>query len=145
MRRIVMGLAFWMVLLPSLSVVAEEPTDVPGKNTDGNCGLHGTLFEKGTRRPLSGLTVALYPVGYSAITDAQGAFHFDRLVAGEYRLVVRSADHERLLTVKTLKNDQTAVVREYLATKRYKTDYFVKTHVDNGKDRMAFESKASSW
>ena len=145
MRRIVMGLVFWMVLLPSLSVMAEEPTDVPGKNTDGNCGLHGTLFEKGTRRPLSGLTVVLYPVGYSTITDAQGAFHFDRLAAGEYRLIVRSADHERLIMIKTLKNDQTAVVREYLATKQYKTDYFVKTRVPGRKDRLAFESKASSW
>ena len=75
----------------------------------------------------------------------KGRFISIDLLREEYRLVVRSADHERLLTVKTLKNDQTAVVREYLATKQYKTDYFVKTHVHNGKDRMAFESNASSW
>ena len=144
----------WMVaimgILAALMVVARSGlADNPRNDEEETNGktsrLQGTLYEKGTRQPLSGVAVFLYPTGRSAVTDEHGAFDFDDLPAGEYRLVVVAADYERFHLVKTLREGKPATVRGYLAAKRYKTHYATPKRIRNTDVLwIAHESKTSS-
>ena len=58
--------------------------------------LEGEVVERGTRRKLSGVIVAVAELGLDAITDDAGRFWFHGLPPGPYTLVVVGDKHDRL-------------------------------------------------
>lgn len=58
--------------------------------------LSGTVFERGTRRKLAGVIVTLRERGLDATTNADGAFFFHGVAAGEYELLATDAGYARV-------------------------------------------------
>jgi len=57
--------------------------------------LQGQVLERGTKKPLANLGVFLLPLKLRVETDAQGAFRFEGLEAGNYEIVVTAVDYEK--------------------------------------------------
>jgi hypothetical protein len=78
--------------------VAEAVTQDGERGTQELSGspLAGVLRERGTREPIAGASVFILPHRLKAVTDSAGAFRFDAVPAGDYRVVVNLAGYERL-------------------------------------------------
>jgi len=64
----------------------------PIVNTFGSIG--GTVQDSRTGAYLSGVTVTINPLGYSQVTNADGAFQYDNLEVTEYTLIYVKAGYE---------------------------------------------------
>ena len=72
---------------PKVETVAPEPPKPPPVKN-----FVGQLVERGTRLPMSGVLVTVYrseegkPIGFEAITDGKGGFHFFDLAPGAWKV-----------------------------------------------------------
>jgi TonB family protein len=80
----------------------------------GTSILEGTVKERGTRRNLAAVAVALRELGREAETDASGHFRIDGLPAGSYHLVAFASGFDRLTELVTLGAAETSAVVVYL-------------------------------
>lgn len=75
----------------------EAPNDLlPLTPPESLVGVQGLLLEKGTKIPLSNVNVFLLPQKLKAITDSQGQFQFDGVIAGDFTLVVNLTGYQKL-------------------------------------------------
>ena len=58
--------------------------------------LTGTVLQKGTRRPVVGLTVRLPKRGLETLTDENGRFEFESIKAGRVLIELDDPDHYNL-------------------------------------------------
>jgi TonB family protein len=75
--------------------------------------IGGRLLERGTRRPLSGASVAVEG-GPSAEADAQGRFALRGVAPGRWRIRVVSPDHERFETEEEVRAGEMTEVTYYV-------------------------------
>ncbi len=80
----------------------------------GAVNLAGTVLERGTRRPLAGVEVALPYVGRTAVTDATGAFSFQGLPLGKQKLVVVVSGYQKFETAESIVEGKVTHVTCYL-------------------------------
>ncbi len=80
----------------------------------GTAVLEGTVRERGTRRKLAGVAVALRELGKETETDAEGAFSFDGLPAGTYHVVALRPGYTRFTDTVTLATGETGETVLYL-------------------------------
>jgi TonB family protein len=74
------------------------PPPAPPTASEEPVNLSGTVRERGSRRRLSGIEVAIPEANLSALTDAQGRFELRGAPAGEIDLVVAAPGYQRLAT-----------------------------------------------
>jgi hypothetical protein len=58
--------------------------------------VEGTLFEKGTRKPLSGVNVFILPHKIKVVTGADGSFKADNVPPGKFTFIVNFSGYIRL-------------------------------------------------
>ena len=80
----------------------------------------GTLVERGTRTPMSGILVTVFrtegdsPVGFENITDPSGTFHFYDLAPGEWKVRIEAPNYYPFRTTE-----------EILPGERTETKYYI--------------------
>jgi len=77
---------------------------------EGFSSLKGQLLERGTGRPLVGVTVHIPKLKKDAITDTEGKFRFGVLPKGKYRVYVPGADHKPVRRTVKVENGRTSEV-----------------------------------
>ena len=75
-----------------LALTAAFSCTEPIVSTFGSIG--GTVQDESTGVFLSGVTVTINPLGYSQITNADGAFQYDNLDVAEYTIVCSKTGYE---------------------------------------------------
>jgi TonB family protein len=99
--------------------IPEPPKPVPVEN------LTGVLIERGTRLPISGVTVTVYrneegkPAGFEATTDAQGVFHFFDLAPGSWKVLVEPPGYYPFRTSEEIKAGEATRVTYYVERGSY--------------------------
>ena len=84
--------------------------------------LTGRVLEKGTRKPLAGITVFLEGTDVAVISDAFGRYEFKDLVKGKGRLVIPAFDYEeKIEPVRIPTEGDIDLWLEPRSTQRYKT------------------------
>jgi len=63
---------------------------------DAPIALQGTAVERGTRRPLGGVIVAISELGLDAVTGDDGAFFFHGVPPGKYKVIAVDPRYDRL-------------------------------------------------
>jgi len=71
------------------------PPEAPRPAAEKPVNLSGTVRERGTRRRLSGLEVAVPAADLTALTDAQGHFELRGVPAGSAEVVIAAAGYKR--------------------------------------------------
>jgi TonB family protein len=106
-------------LVPELPEEAPAPGDAaqPGVTPPaGTAVLEGTVKERGTRRNLVGVSVALLDLGRETETDVTGRFRFDGVPAGSHRVVALRTGYIRFADSVSLADGETSDVVLYLRT-----------------------------
>jgi outer membrane receptor protein involved in Fe transport len=67
----------------------------PWSKAYADSSLSGHVLEKGTRKPLSGVSLFLDPAGESALSDDTGTFLFPSVPTGPYRLLVAAVNYKK--------------------------------------------------
>jgi len=96
---------------------AAEPTSEPAPEPAlprGTSVLAGAVKERGTRKLLAGVAVALRETGAESATDGQGGFRFDGLAAGTYHVVVLASGYDRFIEPVVLGDGEASEVVIYL-------------------------------
>jgi TonB family protein len=95
---------------PAKAEAAPKPKPAPVEN------FTGTLVERGTRLPLSGILVTVYrpegeaPVGFEATTDGKGVFHFFDLEPGTWKVRIEPSAYYPVRTSEEIvKGERTSV------------------------------------
>jgi TonB family protein len=86
----------------------------PSTRPVGNAVLEGTVKERGTRRALPGIAVALRELEREVETDAHGRFRIDGLEGGTYHVVALGSGFDRAVETVTLGADETRALVVYL-------------------------------
>jgi TonB family protein len=100
-------------------VEAPKPKPAPVEN------FTGTLVERGTRLPLSGILVTVYrtegeaPVGFEATTDAKGFFHFFDLDPGTWKVRIEPSAYYPVRTSEEIVQGQRTNVTYYVERGSY--------------------------
>jgi TonB family protein len=87
-------------------VAPEPPKPVPVEN------FTGLLVERGTRLPMSGVTVTVYrnedgkPVGFEAQSDDKGVFHFFDLAPGTWKVVLEPPGYYPFRTTEDIRTGE---------------------------------------
>ena len=76
----------------------------------GSGVLEGTVKERGTRRKLAGVGVALRERREETETDAEGRFRFQGLAAGTYHVVALRPGYTRFVETVTLAEGESSEV-----------------------------------
>src|SRR5262249_30440024 len=76
--------------------------------------LEGTIKERGTRRNLAGVAVALRELGRETETDRAARFRIDAIPAGSYHLVAVASGFDRLIEGVTVAEGEHSEVVVYL-------------------------------
>ena len=92
------ALLFCALLSPS--AFAQEPTATAAQIQ--TVRIEGTLYEKGTKRPLSDVNLFLLPAKLKATTDPKGNFVFDAAPVGEAQIVVNATGYRKLESQETI-------------------------------------------
>ncbi|MBM4292290.1 MAG: TonB family protein, partial [Deltaproteobacteria bacterium] len=79
--------------------------------------LRGVVLERGTRRPLAGVTVRLTDRALTALTDAEGAFSFDALAPGKVSVEIDDEAFYTLLDREEVTAKRETETRYYLEPK----------------------------
>jgi len=77
---------------------------------EGFSSLTGLLKERGTGRPLVGMTVMIPRLNKTALTDSEGRYRFGVLPAGKHRVYVPGADHKPLRRTVVVKKAKTTAI-----------------------------------
>ena len=97
----------------------EAPKPAPVEN------LVGVLLERGTRLPMSGILVTVYrsggegPVGFEAITDAKGHFHFFDLAPGDWKVFIEPPAYYPFRTTEAIHPREITRVTYYIEKGSY--------------------------
>ncbi|HEX9575312.1 MAG TPA: TonB-dependent receptor [Myxococcales bacterium] len=78
------------------------PPPAPSAPADQAVNVSGTVRERGSRRRLSGIEVAMPSAGFVAVTDGQGRFELRGVPPGDAELVVTAPGFQRLATPVTV-------------------------------------------
>ena len=100
-------------LPPEEAPSAPEPGVTPPA---GSAVLEGTVKERGTRRNLAGVSVALLEQKRETETDVEGRFRFDGVPAGTHHVVALRTGYVRFSETVTLADNETSDVVLYLRT-----------------------------
>ncbi|ACY13052.1 TonB-dependent receptor domain-containing protein [Haliangium ochraceum] len=79
--------------------------------------ISGQAVERGSRRALAGVIVALAELGVDAITDEDGNFYFHGVPAGTYRVIAVEDRYDRLERSLELTADERVEVRLWMRAK----------------------------
>ena len=88
-----MSLRFRFLFLIVLAVSAAPSTIF----AQGNAFLSGTVVDKNSQKPLSGISVKLLPSERGMVTDAAGYFRFKDITPGTYSLVITGINYQNVL------------------------------------------------
>jgi iron complex outermembrane receptor protein len=92
MSRTILTFAALAALLPCALPAASQEGGAPR----GTGSLHGVVVDEASRAPIAGATVRIRELGRGESSHADGAFHFDRVAAGSYTLVVERIGYATL-------------------------------------------------
>ena len=92
-----------------------EPTPVVAR------AIAGQILEKGTRRPIAGVTIVIDKTDKTVITDNKGRFVVEGLPRGRYRLVIPGADYETYVQNVRVPKVDLRISLKPVADKRYRT------------------------
>ena len=104
---------------PPDAAVEAKPAPVPVEN------FTGSLVERGTRTPLSGILVTVFrtegdtPVGFENITDASGAFHFFDLAPGEWKVRIEPPNYYPFRTTEEIRPGERTQAKYYVEKGSY--------------------------
>ena len=76
--------------------------------------VSGVALERGTRRKLSGVIVAIAELNVEAVTDSKGKFYFHGVPAGDYRLVAVADKFSRFERTLKLADNEALEVKLYM-------------------------------
>jgi TonB family protein len=95
---------------------AEIKEGPPGHGGDlaAPVSISGTVVERGTRRKLAGVIVAIKELNTDVITDDNGAFFFHGLAPGSYSLLTSDPKYDRLERTVAIDKRETVEVRLWL-------------------------------
>ncbi len=119
---------YQFTLAPAPAPADETPAgDIAPPAAAGTGAIEGTILERGTRVPLSGVGVAAVPADAAAdappaaesATDAAGHFRLDGLPAGRYLVIALGSEHKRGRFSETVARDEALAVRYYLERDDY--------------------------
>jgi TonB family protein len=100
---------------PTEPPTEEPPPAVPSTPPQASAVLTGLVKERGTRRALAGVSIALTELtGAEAETDAGGRFRLEHLAAGTYHVVALRAGYDRLVEPVTLAAGEASEVAVFL-------------------------------
>jgi len=109
---------------PEDGVVVEYDEENEGSN-DSQAQLisnfKGFLKERGTRKPLSDITIYLEGTPNTAISDRRGYFEFYSLPAADYKISIPTIDYEKFETEEKIIEGQVTEVTYYLEPKMFGT------------------------
>jgi TonB family protein len=101
--------------------VEEPPPDGAGGTTTQPSGptgrLSGIVKERGTRRKLAGVTVALDPGGQQVISDDAGRFDFGTVPVGTYKVIAVLSGYDRYQTALTVDENEETDATLYIRPK----------------------------
>jgi hypothetical protein len=91
-------LRFSIVLLLTGSPPRPASADVQSTalTGQGKFVISGRILERGTRKPLVGVSVFILPHRLKALTQEGGLFRFEAVPEGEFKFVVNAANYQRL-------------------------------------------------
>jgi TonB family protein len=101
------------------------PAEAPGSESakqEGPVNLSGQVLERGTRKKLANVEVALPALERTTSTDAEGRFAFRDVPVGEVEVVVVSSAHQRFTTKESVSEGRETQARYYLQ-RRYFSPY----------------------
>ena len=100
----------------------EKPLPEPLKSDDEDlkqANFTGFLKERGTRKPLSNITIYLKETELEATSDESGRFEFRGLPPGKYQVIVPSMDYEVFETTEDIRKGEVTEVNYYMEPKVY--------------------------
>jgi hypothetical protein len=85
-----------LFLISVLAWSSSYAQDYAPENLVEVINLKGTLFQRGTKKPMMDTALFLLPAKIKATTDAQGNFEFSNVPKGDCQLIVNAPSHQRL-------------------------------------------------
>jgi len=98
---------------------SNSPKDGVQKELISN--FKGYIKERGTRKPLTDITLYIEGTPYTAVSDRKGHFEFYSLPPAEYKINVPTLDYEKFQTDEIVVEGQITEVTYYLEPKVYGT------------------------
>lgn len=101
------------------TTTVEKPKPQPVRN------LEGVLLERGTRAPMSGITVTAYRdvegknVGFESTTDADGHFEFFDLEPGDWKVLVETPSYYPFRTTEEIRAGEAVHAKYYVERGSY--------------------------
>lgn len=106
-----------------LTVVSEVIPPPPATPAPMNLG--GKLLERGSRKPLAGITVLVYrgegarAVGFEAITDSKGKFEFFGLDSADWKIKIAPSGYRTYNTSEVVRDGEAVDTTYYIEKKSY--------------------------
>jgi TonB family protein len=79
--------------------------------------LEGTVVERGTRKPLAGVIIAITQLGVDLITGEDGSFYFHGIPPGKYELIAVDPKYDRLQRTIEIGSREALAVRLWMRPK----------------------------
>ncbi len=101
---------------PAVGTVRTGPPNHAG-SMDAPVTLEGEVVERGTRRKLAGIIVAISELGLDAVTGDGGTFYFHGVPPGKYTMLASDAKFDRLSRPITIAKREAISVRLWMRPK----------------------------